>query len=930
MLRSRLIHRMSPLAVLCALAVATSSSAFAEVRLAAETPLTFESSVRPILKVHCFQCHGEEDDVQGGLDVRLVRLMAKGGEGGPALVAGDHKKSLLYERIAAGEMPPGEKKVSPQELAVIARWIDAGAPTAKPEPKQVAEFTDEERGFWSFQPIRRPPVPEIKPHGGVSSSSRINTPIDAFLLAELQRRNVGFSPEADRRTLIRRLSFDLIGLPPTPDEVASFVADRSPTAYEALVDRLLASPHYGERWGRHWLDVAGYADSEGYTPLDPVRQFAYKYRDYVIRAFNADKPWNEFIIEQLAGDELVKQPYAERSPAELEKLIATGFLRMGPDGTADPSVDQTLARNDVVAESIKIVSTSLLGLSVGCAQCHSHRYDPISQVDYYRLRAIFEPAYDVKKWCAPQARLVSLMTAADKALAAKIDADIVAINKERADELKKIVAEYFEIEVAKAPENVRKALREAHATPPLKRTPEQKKLFVDYPAADVHPGSVLLFDVKRIRAFDKIYDDRIAEKKAQRPTEDYVHALTEVIPAKPGDLPRTFLFFRGDHNAPRQALKPAELSVLAESHAVAIPEKDPSLTTSGRRLAYARHLVDGKHPLTARVLVNRFWMHHFGRGIVASPADFGFGGERPSHPELLDWLAAEFMAGGWRLKSLHRTMLLSAAYRQSSRHTAALDAVDPDNRLLGRMNVRRLEAEIIRDAMLTVSGSLSRKAFGPAVPVTPDEIGQVILGLDNRDSAGRPKNSRASIGEEAYRRSLYIQVRRTLPLGMLETFDAPTMTPNCEVRSVSTVAPQSLLMMNNEFVTTQAEVFAKRLSAAEPNEVPKQISLGWLSAFGSTATDAQLKEALEFVKSQTAQFSTPAAVKLAKELATAAGTKATNAAIQAAADKKATPPTAEEKAKIMAEAGRVPKPEERALASFCQALLSANGFLYVD
>jgi hypothetical protein len=926
MLRSRLLQRLSPLAVLCALVVALPTPALAATPLTAETSLTFESSVRPILKVHCFQCHGEEDDVQGGLDVRLVRLLTKGGEGGTAIVAGDHKRSLLYERMAAGEMPPGEKKVSPKELAVIARWIDAGARTAKPEPQQVADFTDEERNFWSFQPIRRPAVPKIS----VQSTSQQRTPIDAFLLAELQRHNLNFSPEADRRTLIRRLYFDLIGLPPTPDEVTAFVADQSPTAYEKLVDRLLASPHYGERWGRHWLDVAGYADSEGYTPLDPVRQYAYKYRDYVIRAFNADKPWTEFIVEQLAGDELVKQPYAERTPAELEKLIATGFLRMGPDGTADSTVDQPLARNDVVAETIKIASTSLLGLSVGCAQCHNHRYDPISQVDYYRLRAIFEPAYDVKKWRAPQARLVSLMTAADRDRAAKIDAEITAINKERADELKKIVAEYFEIQVAKAPENIRQALREAHATPALKRTPEQKKLFVDYPAADVNPGSVLLFDVKRIRAFDKIYDDRIAEKKAQRPTEDFVHALTETPPAKPGDLPQTFLFFRGDHNAPRQALKPAELSVLAESHAVAIPEKDASLTSSGRRLAYARHLVDGKHPLTARVLVNRFWMHHFGRGIVASPADFGFGGERPSHPELLDWLASEFMAGGWRLKPLHRTMLLSTAYRQSSRHRAALDAVDPDNRLLGRMNVRRLEAEIIRDAMLTVSGSLSRKAFGPAVPVTPDEIGQVIIGLDNRDSAGRPKNSRASIGEEAYRRSLYIQVRRTLPLGMLETFDAPTMTPNCEVRAVSTVAPQSLLMMNNEFVTSQAELFSKRLSAAEPSELLKQISLGWQSAFGTTATDTQLKEAVEFVKSQTAQFSTPAAIKLAQELATAAGTKATNAAIQAAADKKESAPTAEMKAKIMAEAGRVARPEERALASFCQALLSANGFLYVD
>ena len=887
---------------------------------------TFEAAIRPIFKAHCFQCHGEEDDVQGGLDVRLVRLLAKGGESGPAIVAGDHAKSLLYERLAAGEMPPGEKKLSPKELAAVARWIDAGAKTLRPEPAQVSDLTDEDRNFWSFRPIVRPEVPRVSQTNSSAPSPTIRTPIDAFLLAELQRHQLSFSPEADRRTLIRRLYFDLIGLPPTPEEVAAFVADKSPTAYASLVDRLLASPHYGERWGRHWLDVAGYADSDGYTPLDPVRTYAYKYRDYVIRSFNADKPWNEFIIEQLAGDELLAAPYAERTPEELEKLVATGFLRMGPDGTADSSVDQPLARNDVLAEAIKITSTSLLGLSVGCAQCHNHRYDPITQADYYRLRAIFEPAYDVKNWRAPQGRLVSLMTAKDRELAAKIDAEIVAINKERAEELKKIVAEYFEIEVAKAPEGVRSALREAHAVPPLKRTPEQKKLFVTYPAADVNPGSVLLFDVKRIRAFDKIYDDRIAAAKAQRPTEDFVHALTEV----PGKVPQTFLFFRGDHNAPRQALKPGELSVLAESHTAAIPEKDPKLPSTGRRLAYAKHLVDGKHPLTARVLVNRFWMHHFGRGIVASPADFGIAGERPSHPELLDWLASEFMAGGWKLKPLHRTILLSAAYRQSSTHRPELDAVDLDNRLLGRMNVRRLEAEIIRDAVLAVSGNLNTKAFGPPIPVTPDEIGQVIIGLDNRDSAGRPKTLRQSIGEEAHRRSLYIQVRRTLPLGMLETFDAPTMTPNCEVRAVSTVAPQSLLFMNNEFVVSQAERFAKRLQSAKPKDLRAQLSLAWNSAFGGTATESQLNDATAFIESQVAQFSTPEALKLSKELATAAGTKATNAAIQAAAEKKSAPPTAEMKAKIMAEAGRVPTPDERALASFCQALLSSNGFLYVD
>lgn len=876
-------------ALLCAV-MATADhahSATVSAPSAAQTPI-FETHIRPILKAHCFQCHGEEDEIQGGLDLRMVRLMEKGGESGAALVKGNHAKSLLFERIAADEMPPGEKKLSVKDRETIARWIDGGAKTAKAEPAAIAEITDEDRTFWSFQPIRNPAPPKPK------HTELVRTPIDAFLLAELEKHNLLFSPEADAAALCRRLYFDLTGLPPTPEEVAAFVADKSPKAYESLVDKLLASPHYGERWGRHWLDVAGYADSDGYTPLDPQRKYAYKYRDYVIRAFNADKPWNDFLIEQLAGDELVKQPYAEQSPEQLEKLVATGFLRMGPDGTGDTSVDQPLARNDCMAETLKIVSTSLLGLTVGCAQCHTHRYDPIPQSDYYRLRAVFEPAYDVKNWRAPGARLVSLITPAQKKQMNDIDVAIGKINREREAKINEMIAERLEIELAKLPENVRDPIREARRLLPAKLTPEQKKLLAQYPSTNVTSGSLYLYDRKRKDEFEAHYTKLVDELKAKRPVEDYVHALTEI----PGKIPVTTVFFRGDHNAPRQAVKPGELSVLSDVAPTTIPEKDGKLPTTGRRLAYARHLVDGKHPLTARVLVNRFWMHHFGRGIVASPGDFGFNGEKPTHPELLDWLASDFMAGGWRLKRLHKTILMSTAYRQSSKRTKQLDAVDPDNRLLARMSVRRLEAEIIRDAVLAVSGNLNPKAFGPAVPVTPDDVGQVILGIDNRDTAGRPKNNRESIGDEAFRRSVYVEVRRTLPLGMLETFDAPTMTPNCEMRAVSTVPPQSLMFMNNDFVVTQSDVFAKRLRTASPDDLHGQLKLAWQLAYGRTPNDAELREAAAFIKTQISQFPPVDAAAVKK----------------AAAAKQPPPPT----------------PDERAMASFCQALLSSNGFLYVD
>ena len=352
------------------------------------TDPVFETHIRPIFKANCFHCHGEDDKLEGKLDLRLARLMIQGGENGPSVVSDQPDQSLIVKRIVAGEMPPGEKKLSAQQIELIRRWIANGVKTARTEPQSppVGDFTDEERSFWSFQPISNPSVPSV------GDSNQVNSPVDPFLLAKLKQHQSNFSNEADRRTLIRRLAFDLHGLPPATDDVEQYVNDSAPDAYERLLDQLLASPHYGERWGRHWLDIAGYADSDGYTENDPVRTYAYKYRDYVIRQFNANKPFDQFIIEQLAGDELVPLPYENLPVEAADKLAATGFLRMAPDGTSGGFADPNLAKNDVIAETIKVVSTSLLGLTVGCAQCHNHRYDPIAQTDYYRFRALFEPA----------------------------------------------------------------------------------------------------------------------------------------------------------------------------------------------------------------------------------------------------------------------------------------------------------------------------------------------------------------------------------------------------------------------------------------------------------------------------------------------------------------------------------------------------------
>ncbi|HEX3872016.1 MAG TPA: DUF1549 and DUF1553 domain-containing protein, partial [Pirellulales bacterium] len=733
--------------------------------------------------------------------------------------------------------------------------------------------------------------------------------------------------DANRHTLIRRATCDLLGLPPTPEEVDAFVADTAPDAYERLIDRLLDRPEYGERWGRHWLDVAGYADSDGYTASDPVRAYTYKYRDYVIQALNHDMPIDEFICEQIAGDEMIGYPTKTLAPAQVEKLVATGFLRMAPDGTAASDVDQNVARNQVISDTIKIVSTSILGLTVGCAECHDHKYDPIPQADYYRLRAIFEPALDWKSWRVPKARLVSLASDEDRRQTAALEAEAAKVDKERKRLEDILIERTFEEVLAKVPENLHSAIREAFNTTPAKRTPAQKKLLKENPSVNVSAGSLYLYDRPRqaaLRASEKklasqkaelekapsdegreaveategqiaglragiatlqlaALSKQAADIRSRKPVQDFVHALSEI----PGKVPQTFVFHRGDYAQPKQTVEPGEPTVFASAKSLASEKAAKSKSsTTGRRMAWAARLTDGTHPLVARVLVNRVWLNHFGRGLVATPSDFGVLGERPSHPELLDWLASDFMEGGWRLKRFHRLLMTSSVYRQASRHRADQDALDPDNRLLARMNVRRAEAEAIRDTILAVTGKLNPKAFGPPVPVMPDEVGQVVIGVDTRDTAGRPTGKSGSVGDEEFRRSVYVQVRRSMPLGMLESFDAPTMTTacNCESRSTSTVAPQSLILMNSQFLLDQASYFVERLKREAPENLKEQVRRAWRLAYGRDASSGEVEEAIAFVSAQSKNF-----------------------------DAK----------------GKVP-PTIRALANLCQALLSSNEFLYID
>lgn len=841
----------------------------------------FEQHVRPILKANCWNCHGETAKPKGGLDLRLARFLAQGGDSGPAVVAGKPKESLLLDRVKSEEMPPGKKKLTKKEIEVLERWIAQGAKTARPEPEKLGHgffISPDDEAFWSFQPIRKAEPPKVK------NAANVRTPLDAFVLKRLEDKGLSLSKEADRRTLIRRAYFDLLGLPPSPAEVDAFVKDTAPDAWEKLLDRLLASPHYGERWARHWLDVAGYADSEGFTGEDPLRASAWRYRDYVIRSLNADKPFDEFIREQLAGDEMVKPPYEKLQGPDLDKLIATGFLRMAPDGSASKEVDLPVATNQTIADTIQIVGTSLLGITVHCAQCHDHRYDPIPQTDYYKLRAVFEPALDWKKWRKPAAREIAVLDEAARQKTLELEKQALAVDQERVKFEQAYIAAQLDKELAKVPENLRAPLRTAFEKPLAKRTKEESALLLKH-------AVILGFTVPKLVKKDKKFGEEVAafqakaaQIRASKPTPITVRALTEV----PGDVPPTFLFDRGDFLVPKERMTPGTLTILAKYNLGAIPEKDSRLPTTGRRLAFAHWVTHPQNPLTPRAIVNRIWMHHFGRGLVATPADLGQLGERPTHPELLDWLAADFVASGWKLKRLHKLIMTSAVYRQSAARRPELEKVDPDNKLLGRMNLQRLEAEALRDALLAVTGKLNPKQFGPPIPIRTDEAGEIVVGVDTTDGAGRPTGKVVPLNGEEYRRSIYITVRRSKPLGMLETFDGALVTPNCECRTNTTVTPQALMLMNSQAVVEFGTMLAQRLQKEAGADVRAQAAAAWKLAFAQEPTNQEIASAVKFLEEQSSHY------RQQKTLPTGM------------------------------------TPATLALSDFCHALFSANRFLYVD
>ena len=578
---------------------------------AAADQLTFEKDVRPIFRAHCFDCHGATSKLEGGLDLRLVRFMQKGGESGTAVEPGNADDSYFLQRIKSGEMPPGDHNVPSDQVSILEEWVRQGAQTARPEPESIAPglgISEEEKAYWFFQPVTRPESPSV------TASNLVRTPIDAFLLHELEDQNLSFSPVASKETLIRRGYQDLLGLPPTPEHVSSFVNDTSPDAWPRLVDSLLESPHYGEHWGRHWLDVAGYADSEGNLNRDDVRPWAYKYRDWVIRSFNDGMPFDQFILWQLAGDELVEQPYRNLQAEQIDRLTATGFLRMAMDGTEHADNEEN--RNQVMTDTLAIVSSSFLGMSVACAQCHDHRYDPISQEDYYRLRSVFEPALNWQNWKRPSSRRVSLYTDEDIAKAAEIEKQAAAKSAERTAKQKQYMDEALAQELSRHDEALRKPLEEAYRTPAAKRTAEQKSLLAKFPSvASFSPGVLYQYNQKHADELKKM-DSEIAAIRAKKPPHEYVRALTE----QSADPVAAKLFYRGDFRQPQHDVTPGILTVAtsnlrADVSSPTIPTNDEERASAGRRLAYARWLTSGRHPMVARVLVNPLLAEPFRKDI---------------------------------------------------------------------------------------------------------------------------------------------------------------------------------------------------------------------------------------------------------------------------------------------------------------------------
>lgn len=777
----------------------------------------YEQQVLPLLRQHCLKCHGDDPaKVRGGLDLRSRPAILEGGDSGPAVDLRQPARSLLLRALHYKDehlrMPP-KGKLPPEAIAVFEKWVAAGLPMPVSSANQGAgskhRVPEETPKYWAYQPVRRPAVPQVRNVGWV------RTPIDAFVVARLEQMGLQPVAPADKATLVRRAYYDLLGLPPTPEQVDAFVQDSSPDAWERLIDQLLASPHYGEKWGRHWLDVVRYAETNGFE-RDGPKPFAWRYRDYVIRSFNEDKPYDRFVVEQLAGDEIPGY-----NP---DAIIATGFYRLGiwDDEPADP----LQALYDHYDDILTTVGQAFLGMTINCARCHEHKADPIPQADYYRLLAFFREIrpFSMTRDVRSPFNLTDISPPEQRS---QYEADM-----RRSEELRHAMAA-IENEVIRTLPAEDQRLAEGPERPQV-----VKQKVVPRLTAEVRERYMVL---------------RRQHEQVQKQLEQRERVLALSVNNCWVPPPPTHVLVRGSPHAKGKEVTPGFPKLFGLPDPV-IPPPPPGAKTSGRRTVLARWIVSPNHPLTARVFVNRVWQYHFGRGLVPSANDFGKLGEPPSHPELLDWLAAEFVqptppdpsrpwavpGAAWTVKRLHKLIMMSRVYQLSSQGDPDNLRHDPANVYLWRFNMRRLTGEEIRDSMLAVSGQLNRKMFGPSVyPRLPPEVlaGQSVPGQ------GWP----TSPPQEANRRSIYVHVKRSLRVPILVGFDQPDPDSSCPVRYVTTVPTQALGLLNGAFAHEQATAFALRLMRETPGDLARCVRRAIRLTTGRQPSEEEVQTDLRFV-----------------------------------------------------------------------------------
>lgn len=774
--------------------------------------VAFEKEVLPILKANCFACHGAEKKLQGGLKLTSREDILKGGESGPAVDLKKPNESLILLAINYdGIMMPPKGKLSKSQIDSLTKWVTRGlawsekAASAAAKTHGAPVVDEEARNFWAFRPVVRPPVPEISIH-----KSQISNPIDAFVLAKLEANAARPAPPATREVWLRRVFYTLTGLPPSPRDVEVFLADQSADAFESVVDRLLESRHYGEHWGRHWLDIVRYAESNSFERDNP-KPFVWRYRDYVIDAFNSDKPYDQFIREQLAGDEL--------DQVTPDSIVATGYYRLGL--WDDEPADRLLAYYDGLDDIVGTTSQAFLGLTANCARCHDHKIDPFPQRDYYSLVAFF---HGIKPYGGDNEILRFIgddaarerdksATAAWETKMAELKKQIIAVEDSIKDKLPGGEIDDFKFD-GKRREILRK---------------QRGKLI----SKEDHDH------------YESLHRER-NQLERQRP-RSLEQALSVKEEARPRD---TFILQRGNPEAHGDRVEPAFPAVLLAANAQPpeIPARRDGLETSGRRRVLADWIASPTNPLTARVMVNRVWQYHFGRGLVRSSSNFGYMGSPPTHPELLDWLASEFVRGGWKLKALHRQIVLSSTFRMASAVSNSEISTqksqlerDPENDWLSHFDLRRLTAEEVRDSILSVCGNLNLdKVKGPSVyPVIPREVlaGQSVPG----------RNWEKSSPEDAASRSVFVHIKRSLSVPLLAAFDAADPDSPCPVRFTTTQPAQALALINSDFANEQATIFARDLRRVSGTDDAACVRTALSRVMQRTPTERDIARGVKFI-----------------------------------------------------------------------------------